>query len=253
MGVPVIGSMMKKVFGTRNERLVKKYLKIVDQVSAHEDDVIRLTDKQIREKSDEFRKRLKDGQKPNDLMPEIFAVAREAMDRAVGMRNIFNPEHKFDPSQLPSDVRAIYDKTKAAMDESPMRDPVDDLRGCSGPVPAWQYMDVPNQIYDAVRKLYPDSKPPFRTRPFDVQIIGAVVLGEGAIAEMKTGEGKTIVAPLSCYINALQGKQIHVFTVNDYLVQRDRDWTIPFLRALGLSVGAMHPYHMQGAQEERIA
>ncbi len=253
MGVPVIGSMMKKVFGTRNDRLVKKYLKIVDQVSAIEDQVTVLTDQQIREKSDEFRQRLDEGETPNELMPEIFAVAREAMDRAVGMRNIFNPEHGFDPSQFPSDIRDLYEKTKQRMTEAPDRDPVDDLRGCNGPVPGWQYMDIPNRIYDAVRKLYPESKPPFRTRPFDVQIIGAVVLGEGAIAEMKTGEGKTIVAPLSCYINALQGKQIHVVTVNDYLVQRDRDWTFPFFRALGLAVGAIHPMHMQSQQEKVVA
>jgi len=253
MGVPVFGTMMKKVFGTRNERLVKKYLKIVDQVSALEHDVVRLTDQQIREKSEEFRKRLADGEAPNDLMPEIFAVAREAMDRAVGIRNIFNPAHSFDHSQLPSDIRSLYEKTKKQMDEAPEREPTGDLRGSSGPVPGWQYMDIPNTLYEAVRKLYPESKPPFRTRPFDVQIIGAVVLGEGAIAEMKTGEGKTIVAPLSCYINALQGKQIHVVTVNDYLVQRDRDWTFPFFRALGLTVGAIHPYHMQTQEEKQVA
>ena len=68
---------------------------------------------------------------------------------------------------------------------------------------------------------------------------------------MKTGEGKTIVAPLACYLACLQGKQVHVVTVNDYLVQRDRDWTFPFFRALGLTVGAIHPFHMQPAQVKK--
>jgi preprotein translocase subunit SecA len=253
MGVPVIGAVLKKVFGTRNERMVKKYLRVVDQVSVLEPQIRALTDQELRAKTDEFRTRIKDGEKPGDLSPEIFAVAREAMDRAVGIRNIFNPEQKFDVSLLPPDVRVLYEKTKAAMDQAPPREPVDDLRGCSGPVPAWQYVDIPNEIYDAVREIHPLSKPPFRARPFDVQIIGAVVLSEGRIAEMKTGEGKTIVAPLACYLAVLEGKQVHVVTVNDYLVQRDRDWTFPFFRALGLTVGAIHPYHMQPPREKTIA
>jgi preprotein translocase subunit SecA len=80
-----------------------------------------------------------------------------------------------------------------------------------------------------------------------------VVLYEGRIAEMKTGEGKTIVAPLSCYLAAIEGKQVHVVTVNDYLVQRDRDWTFPFFRMLGLTVGAIHPQHMQHPQLKQLA
>ena len=106
-------------------------------------------------------------------------------------------------------------------------------------------MDIPLPIYDAIRAIWPESRPPFRARPFDVQIIGGMVLYEGRIAEMKTGEGKTIVAPLACYLSALQSNQVHVVTVNDYLVQRDRDWTFPFFRAVGLTVGAIHPHHMQ--------
>ena len=93
--------------------------------------------------------------------------------------------------------------------------------------------------------MLPESRPPFRARPFDVQLIGGIVLSEGRIAEMKTGEGKTIVGPLACYLAACERKQVHVVTVNDYLVQRDRDWTFPFFRALGLTVGAIHPMHQQ--------
>ena len=74
------------------------------------------------------------------------------------------------------------------------------------------------------------------------------MLYEGRIAEMKTGEGKTIVAPLACYLAAISGEQVHVVTVNDYLVQRDRDWTFPFFRQIGLRVGAIHPQHMQPLQ-----
>lgn len=245
MAVPVVSPVLKKLFGTRNERLVKRYLRIVDQVNAHEEATRRLTDAQLREKTGEFRRRIADGASARDLMPEIFAVAREVMDRAVGIRNIFSPEHRFDPAVLPAHLQPVYAQVKAAMDAAPPRDPVDDLRGGNGPIAGWQYVDIPNELYEAVRELYPKSRPPFRSRPFDVQIIGGVVLSEGRIAEMKTGEGKTIVAPLAAYLACCEGKHVHVVTVNDYLVQRDRDWTFPFFRALGLTVGAIHPMHMQ--------
>jgi len=120
-------------------------------------------------------------------------------------------------------------------------------------IEGWQYLDIDPAIYDAVRTIYPESRPPFRARPFNVQLIGGIVLAEGKIAEMKTGEGKTIVGPLACYLAACEKKQVHVVTVNDYLVQRDRDWTFPFFRALGLTVGAIHPHHMQGHEEKKAA
>ncbi len=175
------------------------------------------------------------------------------MDRAVGIRNIFNPVHEFDASQLPDHAKKLYDETKAIIDSTEDRKPDMELLGCVEPVPAWQLLDIPTELYDAVRELYPQSKPPFRARPFDVQLIGAVVLYEGQIAEMKTGEGKTIVAPLACYLSAIENKQVHVVTVNDYLVQRDRDWTFPFFRMLGMTVGAIHPQHMQHPQLKQMA
>ena len=89
------------------------------------------------------------------------------------------------------------------IDATPPAEPTGDLLGSEAPVPSWQFVDIPVRLYDAVRELYPDSKPPFRARPFDVQIIGAVVLYEGRIAEMKTGEGRTIVAPLATYLASL--------------------------------------------------
>ena len=253
MGIPIVGTLGKRIFGTRNERMVKRLLRIVDQVSAREVETRTLSDQQLRAKTDEFRKRIADGEKPTDMIPEVFAIAREAMDRNVGIRNIFNPEHNFDPSQLPPAARQAYEKVKAEIENTPARPPEGDLLGHHSEAPSWMFVDIPPELYDAVRALYPQSKPPFRARPFDVQIIGAMVLYEGRIAEMKTGEGKTIVAPLSCYLSALEGKQVHVVTVNDYLVQRDRDWTFPFFRSLGLTVGAIHPFHMQPPPEKQKA
>ena len=255
MGVPVVGPFMKKMFGTRNERMVKRYLRVVDQVSSYEDAMRKLSDAELRAKSAEFKQRMADGEQPYDMIPEVFAVAREAMDRAVGIRNIFDPEFsdRFDDSQLTGVARTAYESVKKEIEQIGMCDPVGDLIGNSEPVPAHKVVDIPVELYDAVREMYPESKPPFRARPFDVQIIGAVVLYEGKIAEMKTGEGKTIVAPLATYLAVLEGKQVHVVTVNDYLVQRDRDWTFPFFRLLGMTVGAIHPHHAQPPQMKKLA
>ena len=245
MDLPVIGPVLKKIFGSANDRMVARYLRLAKQVSELESSVRPLTDAEIKAKTGEFRSRLADGASITDLTPEIFAVAREAMDRAVGIRAIFDPERGFDPSSLPEHLQSLYAETKAAMDAAEAMAPEGAFRGCEAPVPGWCHVDIPLELYEAVRTLHPKSKPPFRSRPFDVQIIGAMVLSEGKIAEMKTGEGKTIVAPLAAYRAVLEGHQVHVVTVNDYLVQRDRDWTFPFFRALGMTVGAIHPQHEQ--------
>ena len=108
MGVPFFGWAANKLFGTRNQRQVNRYLEKVGQVNSREDDARRLTDAELRAKTTEFRERIAAGERGYDIIPEIFAVAREAMDRAVGIRNIFNPEHGFDPSRLPDDARALY-------------------------------------------------------------------------------------------------------------------------------------------------
>ncbi len=257
MGVPVFSKLAKIVFGTRNQRMVNRYLRIVRQVNDREPSVRGLTDAELRQRTAEFRARVQGGERVAAMIPEVFAVAREAMDRGVGIRNIFNPdlpaEQRFDPATLPAEARRLYDETKAIMDATVPRDPAGDLLGGHAPIPAWQFVDIPPALYEAVRVLFPQSRPPFRARPFDVQIIGGIVLSEGQIAEMKTGEGKTIVGPLACYLACLEGKQVHVVTVNDYLVQRDRDWTFPFFRALGLTVGAIHPMHMQDHEGKRDA
>ncbi|MCA9283789.1 MAG: hypothetical protein KDA22_01140, partial [Phycisphaerales bacterium] len=253
MGVPVIGPLMVKILGTRNQRMVKRYLRLVDQINDREAATRLLTDAQLRAKTDEFRAAVKGGTRPVDMIPEVFAVAREAMDRAVGIRNIFNPHEKFDPSRLPDAARALYEEVQAEIAATSARDPEGDFLGCESPTESWQFVDIPVELYEAVRELLPESRPPFRARPFDVQLIGGMVLSEGRIAEMKTGEGKTIVAPLACYLAAIQDKQVHVVTVNDYLVQRDRDWVFPFFRALGLRVGAIHPFHMQPPDRKAAA
>ena len=152
---------LKKLFGTKNEREIKKYLPVVDRINSLEDGVSRLPDSALRGKTEEFRKRLEGGEALDDILPEAFAVAREAAKRALGMRH------------------------------------------------------------------------------FDVQLIGGIVLHNGKIAEMKTGEGKTLVATLPVYLNALAGKGVHVVTVNDYLAKRDAGWMGPVYEMLGLKTGVI--------------
>ena len=253
MGVPIVGPAMRKIFGTRNERMVKRYLRVVEQVNTFESGIVGLTDAEIRGRTEVFGKRIADGAVPTDILPEVFALAREAMDRNVGIRNIFDPDGDFDPSVLPDDARTLYEQVRAEIDRTPAAEPEGDFLGAEKPVPSWLFVDIPVRLYEAVRVLHPQSKPPYRARPFDVQIIGAVVLYEGHVAEMKTGEGKTIVAPLATYLAMLDGKQVHVVTVNDYLVQRDRDWVFPFFRALGLRAAAIHPQHMQTHEQKKQA
>jgi len=155
--------MFKKMFGSRNERLVKNYNKIVARINALESEISALSDEQLRAKTDEFRQRLKDGATVHDLLPEAFAVVREA-----GVR-VFNMRH------------------------------------------------------------------------FDVQLIGGMVLNDGKIAEMRTGEGKTLMATLAAYLNALPSEGVHVVTVNDYLAKRDADWMGRLYGFLGMTVGVVVP------------
>jgi preprotein translocase subunit SecA len=155
----MINVLLKKIFGSKNEREIKRMRPVIGQVGALEPAVSRLTDQQLGSKSDEFRKRLADGAQLDDLLSEAFAVCREMSKRKLKMRH------------------------------------------------------------------------------FDVQLIGGMILHEGKIAEMKTGEGKTLVATLALYLNALEGKGAHLVTVNDYLAKRDAQWMGPLYHHLGLSVG----------------
>ncbi len=249
MMVPIVSKLFVKIFGSRNDRLLKTYRRHAQQINGHEAAVRQLTDVQLREKTQAFRAHIDGGGRMDDIVHEALAIAREAMDRSVGIRNILNPEAGFDPSALSEQARELYERVRgqaAKLDPQP-------VPGQEEPVPGWMQVDIPIELYHAVRDLYVESRPPFRARPFDVQLIGGLVLSGGKIAEMKTGEGKTIVAPLACYLVCLERLQAHVVTVNDYLVQRDRDWVFPFYYHLGLTVGAIHPTHMQSPQLKQQA
>ncbi|MBL8490483.1 MAG: preprotein translocase subunit SecA [Rhodocyclaceae bacterium] len=155
----MITGFLKKIFGSRNDRLIKQYAQTVQRINALEPAMAALTDEQLTAKTGEFRDRVAQGASLESLLPEAFAVVREAGKRSLGMRH------------------------------------------------------------------------------FDVQMIGGMVLNDGRISEMRTGEGKTLVATLPAYLNALSGKGVHVVTVNDYLASRDADWMGRLYRFLGLTVG----------------
>jgi preprotein translocase subunit SecA len=169
----IIDKALAKVFGTANERELKRLTPLVAQINAFEPAITALTDEQLRGKTAEFRLRLEQGETLEDLLPEAFAVVREAGRRTLNMRH------------------------------------------------------------------------------FDVQLIGGMVLHRGKIAEMKTGEGKTLVATLPAYLNALAGKGVHVVTVNDYLARRDSEWMGRIYRFLGMSVGVIQ--HDLNDQERQVA
>ena len=155
----MISTLFKKLFGSRNERLVKQYAQKVQQINALEPAIQALSDEALRAKTAEFKQRYTNGESLDKLLPEAFAVVREGSRRVLGMRH------------------------------------------------------------------------------FDVQLIGGMVLNAGKIAEMRTGEGKTLVATLPAYLNALTGKGVHVITVNDYLAKRDAEWMGKLYNFLGLSIG----------------
>ena len=155
----MISDILKKLFGSRNDRLVASYRRTVEKISKLEPQFEAMSDDELKAKTDEFKQRLQSGETLEDLMFEAFATVREASKRTLGLRH------------------------------------------------------------------------------FDVQLIGGMVLNDGNIAEMRTGEGKTLVATLPCYLNALTGKGVHVITVNDYLAKRDAEWMEPIYNFLGMSVG----------------
>ncbi|MDH5201807.1 MAG: preprotein translocase subunit SecA, partial [Nitrospirota bacterium] len=157
----MFGTLLRTVFGTKNEREIKRLLPLVEHVNSLEAEITSLSDTQIKEKNEEFKKRLEAGETLEDILPQSFAVIREVSRRILKMRH------------------------------------------------------------------------------FDVQILGGIVLHEGKISEMKTGEGKTLVATLPVCLNALEGKGVHVITVNDYLAKRDTQWMGPIYNFLGLTVGVI--------------
>jgi len=165
--------LLTRVFGSRNERIIRGHARAVRAARELEPQIKALSDEALRAKTDEFRRRLKEGATLDQLLPEAFAVVREAAQRTLKMRH------------------------------------------------------------------------------FDVQLIGGITLHKGMISEMRTGEGKTLVATLPAYLNALSGEGVHIVTVNEYLAQRDADWMGPVYRFLGLTVGVIK--NAQSAQEKRAA
>ncbi|MGH8400574.1 MAG: DEAD/DEAH box helicase, partial [Gammaproteobacteria bacterium] len=153
--------LLKKVFGSRNERLISGMQRSITQINSLEAGFRELSDTALKDKTTEFRSRLVNGESLDDLLPEAFAAVRETARRRLGMRH------------------------------------------------------------------------------FDVQLIGGITLHRGKIAEMRTGEGKTLVATLAAYLNAISGHGVHVVTVNDYLAQRDADWMRPVYEGLGMKVGVI--------------
>ena len=170
----MISTLISKLFGTKNDRELKKIWPVVDEINEHFESYKSLSDEELQRKTEEFRERLDAGETTDDILPEAFAVVKDACRRMLGKRWIVTG-HEIE--------------------------------------------------WDMV--------------PFDVQLIGAYALHQGKIAEMATGEGKTLVATMPLYLNALEGKGSHLITVNDYLAQRDAEWMGEIYKFLGLSVGVI--------------
>lgn len=196
----MLNSVIAKVFGTSNERAVKRLMPSVAQINALEPTIQALSDEALRNKTDEFRERIR--------------KAVEAAGGSYGGRNGrgSNVAGAADENPNESNKDAIYAAEKAALDE------------------------ILPEAFAVVREA---GKRAVGMRHFDVQLIGGIVLHSGKIAEMKTGEGKTLVATLPCYLNALAGRGVHVVTVNDYLAKRDAEWMGKIYGFLGLTVGVI--------------
>ncbi len=218
-----LNTLLTKIFGTSHEREVRRILPRVEAINAFGPELETLDDKDLAAKSDAFRAQLAEGKTLDDLLVEAFAVCREAADRRLGMLNILNPDFGFDLASLSAEARAL----------------AEEARGKLGEGTPHHELHFPASFYAEIRALHPESRFPFRYRPFDVQLIGGIVLHDGRIAEMKTGEGKTVVATLPVYLNGLSGKGVHVVTVNDYLARRDAETMSKVYRFLGLSVGVI--------------
>jgi len=216
----IVDSVLHKIFGTPHERKVKQLRPVIAKIHEARKALEALDDAALAAKSAEFREKLKNGATLDDIKVEAFAVCQEACDRRLGIFNIFKPEFGFDFSKL-GDLQQYTDAAKAELAAGKNE---------------WEVY-MPAAVYAKVRELYPDSVKPFRMMPFDVQMIGGLVLHEGAIAEMATGEGKTLAAALPVYLNGLSGHGVHVVTVNDYLAGRDAKQMGMVYKFLGLTVG----------------
>ena len=217
----IVDTVLHKVFGTPHERKVKQLRPVIAKIHEARHALEALDDAALAAKSAEFREKLKNGATLDDIKVDAFAVCQEACDRRLGIFNIFKPEFGFDFSRLGPELQDAANDAKAELDSGKNE---------------WEVY-LPAALYAKVRELYPESVKPFRMMPFDVQMIGGLVLHEGAIAEMATGEGKTLAAALPVYLNGLGGHGVHVVTVNDYLAGRDAKQMGLVYKFLGLTVG----------------
>ena len=217
----IVDTVLHKIFGTPHERKVKQLRPVIAKIHEACKALASLDDAELAAKSAEFREKLNNGATLDDIKVDAFAVCREACDRRLGIFNIFKPEFGFDFSRLGPELQEAVNKAKAELESGKNE---------------WEVY-LPAALYAKVRELYPDSVKPFRMLPFDVQMIGGLVLHEGAIAEMATGEGKTLAAALPVYLNGLSGHGVHVVTVNDYLAGRDAKQMGMVYKFLGLTVG----------------
>ncbi|OWU99325.1 preprotein translocase subunit SecA [Fibrobacter sp. UWR2] len=217
----IVDTVLHKVFGTPHERKVKQLRPVIEKIHAARMALEALDDAALAAKSAEFREKLNNGGTLEDIKVDAFAVCQEACDRRLGIFNIFKPEFGFDFSRLGPELQDAVNDAKAELASGKNE---------------WEVY-LPAALYAKVRELYPESVKPFRMMPFDVQMIGGLVLHEGAIAEMATGEGKTLAAALPVYLNGLSGHGVHVVTVNDYLAGRDAKQMGLVYKFLGLTVG----------------
>ena len=217
----IVDTVLHKVFGTPHERKVKQLRPVIAKIHEARHALEALDDAALAAKSAEFREKLANGATLDDIKVDAFAVCQEACDRRLGIFNIFKPEFGFDFSRLGPELQDAVNDAKAELDSGKNE---------------WEVY-LPAALYAKVCELYPESVKPFRMMPFDVQMIGGLVLHEGAIAEMATGEGKTLAAALPVYLNGLGGHGVHVVTVNDYLAGRDAKQMGLVYKFLGLTVG----------------
>ncbi|MDW8372037.1 MAG: preprotein translocase subunit SecA [Planctomycetota bacterium] len=220
----------RRLLGTTNEAALRRLWPIVQQVRARESEMRAADDKDLRQRSAALRERMRQGARIEEVQVEALALAREVADRQLGCWTAIRDPARGFPDSAWGELLPLVEQARQRLAE---RDEQGQPR-CRH----WE-IDLPAAVYQRVRELHPESVPPFRMRPHDVQILGAIVLFQGKIAEMKTGEGKTLVASLACYLAWLSGIGVHVVTVNDYLAARDAAWNEPTLRFLGMTVGAI--------------
>lgn len=227
----ILNKILTLFFGTTHEREIKGLQPLVQQINLLEPELVVLSDQDLQARALQLKARVTEANQTNssgvsessDFSIEAFAICREAADRRLGMMNILNPKFEFDFKQLSPEIASIALEAKAQLE---------------GGTELREIM-FPAKFYQEMRTLIPDSRWPFRMRCFDVQLMGGLVLNRGCIAEMKTGEGKTLVATLAVYLNALSGKGVHVITTNDYLAKVGAENNRPLYEFLGLSVGVI--------------